>query len=146
MSALAEQQQRYRDARARLMGKPPRRTVSFAVPIDFLSKTFEGQAYFAWEFSDTMSVSNSYAEHIMREVGLKHGFKRADLVGRSRKPRVVNARREAMYRLRHELGLSMLKIARMFDRDHSTVVYNVNYYAERNVRRTMVNETYTAGV
>lgn len=53
-----------------------------------------------------------------------HGYSVADLRGPERTYRVNAARRTACVRLR-ALGLSVLEIARLLDRDHTTVVYHL---------------------
>ena len=45
----------------------------------------------------------------------------AELVGRSRKKLIMQARKEAYRRLKDEVGLSTNMIARLFGRDHSSV-------------------------
>lgn len=46
-----------------------------------------------------------------------------DLLGRSRKKAFVLARHKAMFEVRKQLGFSTLRIGRIFDRDHTTVVH-----------------------
>jgi chromosomal replication initiator protein len=45
--------------------------------------------------------------------------------------RVVRARQEAMYRLRHETRLSTPQIGNLLNRDHSTVLYGIGRHGER---------------
>jgi chromosomal replication initiator protein len=49
----------------------------------------------------------------------------SELLGRSRQARIVQARQAAMYTLRCGAGLSLPRIARIFERDHTTVLHAI---------------------
>lgn len=63
------------------------------------------------------------AKTIIRDVAREHGVSFDDILGPSRNRNVVRPRREAMHRIRQELGYSYPKIGRLFNRDHSTVLW-----------------------
>jgi hypothetical protein len=78
------------------------------------------------------------AREIIDEVVARHGIERAELAGASRRAPVTAARREASWRIRHEVlvngrQISLPEIARhLGGRDHTTVLYNIRRYeAER---------------
>jgi chromosomal replication initiator protein len=58
------------------------------------------------------------------------GLSREDLVSPSRAPRVTRARHLAMYLARELSGASLARIAREFNRDHSTVLHAVRRVTE----------------
>jgi chromosomal replication initiation ATPase DnaA len=64
---------------------------------------------------------------IIAQVCDRHGVAVEEVMGRSRYKRVCLARKEAYVMLRQE-RLSYLTIARMFGRDHTTVVDGVQRY------------------
>jgi chromosomal replication initiator protein len=55
----------------------------------------------------------------------------SDIVGKRRQSKVVAARQKAMWRARHETNSSYLKLARIFSRDHTTVIHNVKCWQKR---------------
>lgn len=60
---------------------------------------------------------------VLREVADEHGIGIARLMGRERVRPISRARQQAMLRLAEELDMSVAEIARLFDRDHTTVIY-----------------------
>ena len=64
------------------------------------------------------------AHAIIREVAAAHGLSPDQLLERCRKPARVLARRDAMRRVRDELGYSYPKIGQLFKRDHTTVLWS----------------------
>lgn len=71
-------------------------------------------------------------QRIVAEVCAKHEVSKAELTGEGRAVRVVLARQEAMYRMRHETTMSSPAIARRLGRaDHTTVLYGVKKHKER---------------
>lgn len=60
---------------------------------------------------------------IMREVATAHRVTLDDITGPRRFKVYVAARREAMQRIRSELGFSFPHIGRLFNRDHTAVLY-----------------------
>ena len=61
--------------------------------------------------------------HIIAEVAKAHRVTVSDILGQSRRVPIVTARHEAMRRIRSELGYSFPQIGRMFDRDHSSIIW-----------------------
>ena len=62
---------------------------------------------------------------IIRGVCRRYGIKRADLLGRSRRAYLEQARREAMRTLSDKVGLSSPEIARIFGIHHTSVLYHL---------------------
>ena len=63
---------------------------------------------------------------ILHAVANKHGIDASEILGRSRRRIVIEARFEVFYRLRVELAFSYLKIAHLMKKDHSTIMHGVN--------------------
>ena len=89
---------------------------------------------------DTMELGPALARpitarEIIDEVVTKHRISRLELSGSSRRAPVTAARREASWRIRHEVlvngrQISLPEIARhLGGRDHTTVLYNIRRYA-----------------
>ncbi|HEV2517965.1 MAG TPA: helix-turn-helix domain-containing protein [Devosia sp.] len=74
------------------------------------------------------------AREIIDAVVAKHGVSRAELASASRRAPITAARREASWRIRHEVlvngrQISLPEIARhLGGRDHTTVLYNIRRY------------------
>ncbi|MFC1789889.1 chromosomal replication initiator protein DnaA [Patescibacteria group bacterium] len=63
-------------------------------------------------------------QRIIAQVAKKNGFKIKELVGPSRKAPLIKARHIAMYLLRNDLELPLVKIGQIFaNRDHTTVMH-----------------------
>ena len=80
------------------------------------------------------------AQSIMRDACRKHGITMEELRGTTRRRDIVHARQECFYRMRTEvtaLGrpLSLPRIARLFGRDHSTIVHGIERHAQRMVSK-----------
>jgi len=80
------------------------------------------------------------AQSIMRDACRKHGLTMEELRGTTRRRDIVHARQECFYRMRTEvtaLGrpLSLPRIARLFGRDHSTIVHGIERHAQRMVSK-----------
>lgn len=54
-----------------------------------------------------------------------HAVNAADVLGTSRRPSLVRVRQQVMAQLRRETAHSLSWIGRLFDRDHTTVLYAV---------------------
>ena len=63
---------------------------------------------------------------ILHAVARKHGLDPDDIMGRSRRRIVIEARFEVFYRLRVELAFSYIKIAKLMKKDHTTILHGVN--------------------
>jgi len=80
--------------------------------------------------NDASAPSRKPAVEIVREVCVSFGVRFADVIGDSREFHVVRARQHAMYRLRSERpDLSFTQIARIFRKDHTTVIHSVRKVA-----------------
>ena len=65
-------------------------------------------------------------QEIQREACVKHGVSMEALLGERRDKKIVQARHEAIRSVYSQLqGLSLSRIARAFNRDHTTVLYVV---------------------
>lgn len=62
-------------------------------------------------------------KRILREVAQAHRVSLDDIIGPRRFKAYVAARREAMQRIRSELGFSYPHIGRLFNRDHTSVLH-----------------------
>lgn len=65
----------------------------------------------------------------IRAVAEEYGVTAPQIMGRSRKSRIAEARHVAMLLLRTDSGLSTVRIGKLLQRDHSTVVVGI-----RNVK------------
>jgi chromosomal replication initiator protein len=72
-----------------------------------------------------MSRIRITARQIIDEIAATHDITREDMIGPRRYPHLVEARREAMRRVRDELGYSYPQIGRIFNRDHSSVIWSL---------------------
>lgn len=62
---------------------------------------------------------------IKEETAMMMGVRVEELAYKSRKQRIVQARRVAMIRCRQETTATLEEIGNAFDRNHSTVLYNI---------------------
>lgn len=69
--------------------------------------------------------TNKLADEILRSVAHKHGLSVQDLKGVSRKCHIKKARWEAMFEIRHNTDMTFQNIGKIFNRDHSTIMYAV---------------------
>jgi len=70
------------------------------------------------------------AVEIVREVCSAFNVRFSEIVGKIQTPEVVRARQHAMYRLRTERpDMSFTQIARIFRKDHTTVIHSVRKVA-----------------
>ena len=83
-----------------------------------------------WWNKQNNTEEDLWIRDIIAETADKYRILPDHILGPRRSANVVKARREAMYRARTETNSSYLKLARIFKRDHSTVIYNVNKYAD----------------
>lgn len=76
-------------------------------------------------------VPKASMRSITEEVSRARGISIAMMHGDNRHRPAVYARQEAWWRIRVELGYSYPRIAKAFDKDHSTIVYGVRRHEER---------------
>ncbi len=75
---------------------------------------------------------------VIRAVEAKYGVSMGEMRRHTRKPSpAILARFEAMYRLRHEVGLSYHRIGQIMNRDHSTVIHGVQRYKKIDCSKAM---------
>jgi chromosomal replication initiator protein len=77
-----------------------------------------------------LSAGEIPPEMIMHETAKYFGLTRDHLVGKSRSRPLTTARHIAMYLLREQNGMSLLKIGERFDRDHTTVMHGIRKVEE----------------
>jgi hypothetical protein len=77
---------------------------------------------------------------IAQQVCEKHKISLKELQGERRFKRLSVARREIFWRLRHELGMSLLDIARKMGKDHTTVLHGLRVHARDNPPQTSTGE------
>lgn len=80
------------------------------------------------------------ADKILREVALKHAVTIADIRGPRRFIPLMRARREAMYRLHHEMSWSQIRVANYLNKDHSSVHHALGAY-ERDLQNDLARTT-----
>jgi chromosomal replication initiation ATPase DnaA len=79
----------------------------------------------AWWDRNTEREGDVFVREIIAEVADEFLIFPSDIIARKSRPKFVQARQKAMWRARHETSSSYLKLARIFKRDHSTVIYGV---------------------
>jgi len=72
------------------------------------------------------------AKSVIALVAAKHGITTADLMSVTRKKNIVEARQEAMYRIKVSTGYSVLEIARLFSKDHTTILHAISKYERKS--------------
>ena len=82
-----------------------------------------------WDRSINREIG-MWIRDIIAEVADQYKVTPAEILSHNRKAKLIRARRHAMWRARHETAASYLKLARIFKRDHSTVIYNVKCWEE----------------
>lgn len=80
-----------------------------------------------WDYTNNREA-DLWIRDIIAEVADQYRVTPADILSPKRMARIVKARRHAMWRARNETNSSYLKLARIFKRDHSTVIYNVRHH------------------
>ena len=79
----------------------------------------------AWWDKDTEREGDVFVREIIAEVADEYLIFPSDIIAHKNRPKYTIARHKAMWRARHETHSSYLKLARIFKRDHSTVIYGV---------------------
>ena len=74
---------------------------------------------------DKESDNDMFIKDIIAEVADEFLVFPSDITGHKRRPKFVAPRHKAMWRARTETNASYLKLARIFKRDHSTVIHGV---------------------
>lgn len=79
----------------------------------------------AWWDDLTEREQEVFIRDIIAEVADEFKVFPSDILAHKKKPKYVSARHKAMYRARQETDASYLKLARIFKRDHTTVIHGV---------------------
>lgn len=75
----------------------------------------------------SQEVSEKLSQKKIIEDCLKlHNLKESEFFGKSRKKPIIEARKECIKRLRNELNLKVTEIARLFKKDHTTILNALN--------------------
>ena len=69
---------------------------------------------------------------IIEAVARKHGIDAKAILGARRTKAIVDARWEAVWEVKKATGFSLLHLARIFNRDHTTILSSLRRYAEKN--------------
>lgn len=121
--ALMEQHKSWKDARDRIhAGTDGRLRVN--------KETRQAHAITRrFRLAHEISPFNSGFKQIRKEVCEKHGVTPEQMDGRSRRAKIVIARRELFYRCQKELGWSLPRIGRHCGgRDHTTILWSIRQY------------------
>ena len=89
---------------------------------EFLRKT----AFLMKGFSGRQS-----ARYVIAKVLVKHGMTFIDIAGQAKSQKFVDCRFEIYYRLRRELGLSLMQVGRMLNKDHTSVLHGYRRMEEK---------------
>ena len=81
--------------------------------------------------TDTMANPKAQVARIKRETAEKHGVTVAKIDGPRRSEKIVHARQEAMWRAKNETNLSFPSLGKLFDRDHTTVMWGIRQHEAR---------------
>ena len=79
----------------------------------------------AWWDKIDDGEENMFIRDIIAEVADEFQLFPSDIVSHKRRSKIVKARQKAMWRARQETDASYLKLARIFKRDHTTVIHGV---------------------
>lgn len=67
-------------------------------------------------------------ENLIDSICQKHGISVNQIYSRSRLPKIVKARVEAIYKLRNDFGLTQVRIAGIFNMHHATIIHALKKY------------------
>ena len=85
----------------------------------------------AWWDDLTEREQELFIRDIIAEVADEFKVFPSDIIAHKKKPKYVSARHKAMWRARTETDASYLKLARIFKRDHTTVIHGVRCWEAR---------------
>lgn len=97
----------------------------------------------AWWDKIDDGEENMFIRDIIAEVADEFQLFPSDIVSHKRRSKIVKARHKAMWRARQETNASYLKLARIFKRDHTTVIHGVRCWEA--IRDGKVYRRNTAG-
>lgn len=81
--------------------------------------------------TETLANPKAHIARIKSETAEKHGVTGADIEGPRRSVKIVLARHEAMWRARSETSLSLPSLCKLFNRDHTTLLWGVRQHEAR---------------
>lgn len=73
----------------------------------------------------SMKRKNATPKQLLERIAKFYDLSSKDLIGKSRIKQINSARQVAMYLMNEELGMSTIKIGRIFDKDHTTIMHGV---------------------
>lgn len=76
-------------------------------------------------------VGRQSARYVIAKVLVKHGMTFIDVAGQAKSQKFVDCRFEIYYRLRRELGLSLMQVGRMLNKDHTSVLHGYRKMEEK---------------
>jgi chromosomal replication initiation ATPase DnaA len=79
----------------------------------------------AWWDRENNTEEALLVRDIIAEVADEYLIFPSDIIAHKNKPKYSRARHKAMWRARNETNASYLKLARIFKRDHTTVIHGV---------------------
>jgi len=79
----------------------------------------------------TLSDPRPNSRSIIKEVAQKHDLMMRDILSKSRKRHIAWPRHEAFDRLRKETKMSLPAIARIWDMDHTSILYGIWAHRQR---------------
>ena len=140
MNTLAEWTAHYAKVKRRLYGATERRKSEvIIVPIIEPEPIAEEPEPEPIEPPTELDLAHVIIPHwriITDEVCAKYGVTFAEIVSHRKPTPVINARREAWWRIRHEVlingrPISYPEIGRRFGKDHTTILHSVQMYERR---------------
>lgn len=72
---------------------------------------------------------------VVDAVAASHGITRKDVLGPNQAGRYAHPRQEAYWIVRQETGLSYASLARLFGRDHTTIIHGIRAHEARMVQQ-----------
>ena len=72
-----------------------------------------------------ISKKRENVKTVLDDVSILYGVPVDDILGKRRLKLIVDARHDAMYRMRNDLRMTYSHIGLIFNRDHSTVIHAV---------------------
>ena len=86
----------------------------------------------------TLSEPQPNSRAIIKEVALKHDLMFSDILSKSRKRQIAWPRHEAFERLYRETKMSLPAIARIWDMDHTSILYGIWAHRKRKTEGKII--------
>lgn len=87
-------------------------------------------SFIRWKRPEQRIVPNG--QRILEEVAERNNVRLQDILCQARNKSVVKVRHEAMYCIARDTHLTFTQIAKLFHRDHTTILHGIRLYADRN--------------